>query len=201
MALNGSNQTLSGSTTFDTLSKAVGAGDTLSFAATTTQHTLTALNLNGSSSTARLALRSTISGVKWNLFPEHTRSVSFLDVGDSKNTFTTIACSNGCNDSGNNTAWDFTSASSDTSTTTAGTGGGGGGGGGGGVRHAPSASTTSPAPKTGLPTTPPVTKKMEPPKNMLKELLKKRIEARKAAAAAAKAARAAKAAAKKKTQK
>ncbi len=107
VVLNGTNQTVSGSTTFKHFTKAVSAADTLSFNAGSTQTFTGTLLLQGAASN-RLSLRSISSGSQWNLNPQSTRTVQFLDVKDSRNTnATVINCVTGCLDSGNDLGWNF----------------------------------------------------------------------------------------------
>ncbi|MDD5040787.1 MAG: hypothetical protein PHX87_06320 [Candidatus Peribacteraceae bacterium] len=96
---------MSGSTTFYNLTKTVAAADTLTFEAGTTQTVSNTLTLNGAASNL-LSLRSTQNGSQWNIDPQATRTVSYLDVKDSNNTNgTLLACSTGCQTSENNTNW------------------------------------------------------------------------------------------------
>lgn len=191
VTLNGTSQTLSGSTVFHTLVKNVSASDTLTFSATSLFSTRTKLDLRGASSN-RLSLRSTISGVPFKLLPENTRTVAYLDVKDSNNTYVEIRCGTDCNDSGGNTNWNFAATSTDSSTTTATTTGGGSGGGGGGRSRTTSTSTTPTVSTPALREVPAakVTKpKVTAPKSSVAELRKKKVAERKARAAERKARR------------
>lgn len=106
VVMNGVNQSLSGSTTFKNFTKIVTAADTLSFDAGLTQTFTGTLTLRGAEN-ARLKLRST-TGTQWNLNPQSTRNVRFLDVKNSRNTNATIInCVTGCTDSGSNLLWNF----------------------------------------------------------------------------------------------
>jgi hypothetical protein len=108
VTLNGANQTLSGSTTFYNLSKTVSTADTLSFEAGSTQTIANTLTLQGAASNL-LSLRSTTTGSVWNIDPQGTRTLAYLDVRDSTNANATAIVSDGNNmtDSGNNTNWGF----------------------------------------------------------------------------------------------
>jgi hypothetical protein len=131
VALDGANQTLSGSTTFYDLTKVVTSAATLAFAATTTQIVTNTLTLAGAASNM-LSLRSTQTGTQWNIDPQATRTISYLDVKDSGNiNATAIDATDGTHsDGGNNTNWTFPTSvapsSSGGGTTTARTEGGGG---------------------------------------------------------------------------
>lgn len=104
--LNGTGgQTISGSTTFNNLTSTTAVARTLTFVAGTTQTILGDMTLQGAAGTL-LSLRSDTPGVQWNIDPQGTRTVSFLDVQDSNNiNATAISCVNGCVDAGNNTNW------------------------------------------------------------------------------------------------
>ncbi len=108
VTLNGTNQTISGSTTFYNLTKSVSIADTLTFTAGTTQTISHTLTLNGASGNL-LSLRSSSTGNQWNIDPQTIRTLSYLDVKDSNNTNTTAIATNGLNitNSGNNTNWNF----------------------------------------------------------------------------------------------
>lgn len=108
VTLNGSNQTLSGSTIFYNLTKTVTAAQTLLFAAGTTQTVTNTLTLQGAEDNL-LSLRSTNVGSQWNIDPQGTRTLAYLDVKDSNNINETeidgpaLELTN----SGNNTNWGF----------------------------------------------------------------------------------------------
>ncbi|MFA4917509.1 MAG: Ig-like domain-containing protein, partial [Syntrophales bacterium] len=108
VVLNGTNQTISGSTTFYNLTKSVSTADTLTFTAGTTQTINNTLTLNGASGNL-LSLRSSSTGNQWNINPQATRTISYLDVKDSNNINATLIATNGLNitNSGNNTNWNF----------------------------------------------------------------------------------------------
>lgn len=151
VTLDGTNQSLSGSITFDNLTKSVTSAATLTFSATTTQTIMNHLTLNGAASNL-LSLRSSQTGTQWKINPQGIRTIFYVDVKDGNNTNTAnIGCSSNCTDSGNNTNW-FTSAaaaSSSAATTSV-------GGGGGGTRRSFSTATSTTAlteevDETGLP--------------------------------------------------
>lgn len=105
--MNGTNQTLSGSTNFYNFMKTVTGSYTLTFAAGTTQHISGTMTLNGVSG-GRLSLRSSTDGTRAFIRPTGTRVVSYLDVKDNQNLdATAIPCLTGCIDSGNNILWLF----------------------------------------------------------------------------------------------
>jgi hypothetical protein len=105
---DGTNQTLSGATTFNAFTKTVASAATLTFPASTTQTFSGTLTLQGASTSNRLSLRSSSSGVQATINPSGSRSATFLDVQDSNNANATgITCGTGCLDSGNNTNWLF----------------------------------------------------------------------------------------------
>jgi hypothetical protein len=84
VTLNGTNQTISGNTTFYNLTKSVTSADTLTFTAGTTQVISNILQLNGTSGQL-LSLRSSVPGTQWSINPQGTRTLSYLDVADSNN--------------------------------------------------------------------------------------------------------------------
>ncbi|OQY26674.1 MAG: hypothetical protein B6244_12980, partial [Candidatus Cloacimonetes bacterium 4572_55] len=106
--LNGTDQTITGSFTFYDLTKTVAAAATLTFPASATQTIANALTLQGASGQL-LSLRSSTPGTQWDINPQGTRTIGFLDVQDSKNTNATDidATGSGFVDSGNNIKWKF----------------------------------------------------------------------------------------------
>ncbi len=113
VVLNGSNQTLSGSTTFYNLTKTITSSATLTFAATTTQTVSNTLTLLGAAGNP-LSLRSSLTGVRSVLtLTSALQDLRYLDVRDSNASGgTTLTCSQGCVDSGNNLGWSFPASSS-----------------------------------------------------------------------------------------
>lgn len=110
---NGTNQTISGSSTFYHFTKTVTSSATLTFEQGMTQTILGTWTVSGTSSQL-LALRSSSSGAQWRIDPQGTRSISYLDVKDSYNiNASTIAISGlSLANSGNNTGWGFFSITS-----------------------------------------------------------------------------------------
>ncbi|MCL5775376.1 MAG: DUF2341 domain-containing protein, partial [Patescibacteria group bacterium] len=90
------------------LTKTVAVADTLNFAASSTQTITNAMTLQGAASNL-LALRSTASGTQWNINPQGSRLVAYLDVKDSNNVNALFINAYGSNsvDSGNNIKWAF----------------------------------------------------------------------------------------------
>lgn len=132
--LDGTNQVMTGSTTFYNLRKTTLSADTLMIASGTTLTVTNTLTMNGAASNL-LSLRSGTSGNQWLIDPQGTRTLSYLDVKDSRNlNATAIEClttTSFCTDSGNNTNWTFSassassSSSSSSSVATDNSGGGG----------------------------------------------------------------------------
>jgi len=118
--LTGANQTISGSTTFNNLTKTVATARTLTFDATGTQ-TITGTMLLQGSSGQLLSLRSSSFGTQWKIDPQSVRTIAFLDVQDSNNINATAINAVGTNsvDSGNNTNWVFVATPTPTPTPTA----------------------------------------------------------------------------------
>ncbi len=111
VTLSGTGQQISGSSDFYNLTKIVTSADTLIFIngsanKTTITNTLT---LQGSSGEL-LSLRSDVAGSQWEIDPQGTRILSYLDVKDSNNInsgeidVAGLSCAN----AGNNTSWIFT---------------------------------------------------------------------------------------------
>lgn len=108
VTLNGTDQTVSGSTSFNNLTKTVTTARTLTFQAGSTQTIAGTLDLEGALGNL-LSLRSSSSGTQWNINPQGVRTIQFLDVKDSNNINATVISGVGLNvtDSGNNTGWTF----------------------------------------------------------------------------------------------
>ncbi|MFA6523095.1 MAG: hypothetical protein WCS85_01890 [Candidatus Peribacteraceae bacterium] len=105
--LEGKRQNIFGSPTFQSLTKKISVGDTLSLqpgAVLTVKGTLT---LQGGKS-APLALRSQLPGKQWILDARGKKTMDFLKVTDGKNAGTTSLPCSGCKNGGNNTGWTFT---------------------------------------------------------------------------------------------
>lgn len=107
--LDGMNQTILGSNTFYNLTKNSTASDNLYLAAGETQAIANTLTLYGISSISPLNLRSTASGTQWEIDPQGTVNLNYLDIQDSYNIGTAISASGlSLIDSGGNTNWVFT---------------------------------------------------------------------------------------------
>lgn len=105
VTLNGTDQSITGNTTFYNLTKTVAAARTLTFAASSTTTISNTLTLQGAVG-QRLSLRSSTPATQANINPQGTRVFASLDVKDSNNTNATLAsCTDDCFDSGNNTNW------------------------------------------------------------------------------------------------
>ncbi|HEX5375199.1 MAG TPA: hypothetical protein VFW48_03485 [Solirubrobacterales bacterium] len=102
--LVGTGQAIAGSTTFNNLSKIVGAADTLTFGAGDTQTVQGALKLKGKDAGNLLSLVSTSPGTPWLIDRDGTAEVSFVAVSDSTNVGTTISAAESVN-GGGNTGW------------------------------------------------------------------------------------------------
>lgn len=102
---NSKVSTISGSTTFNNFTSTI-AGKQITFTAGTTQTISGALTLTGASGNL-IILRSSSTPTQWNINPQGTRSVSFVDVKDSNNTNATAIPALSSTDSGNNTNWSF----------------------------------------------------------------------------------------------
>jgi len=115
VTLNGTMQTIAGTTTFYKLTKdisAAGAADTLTFAAGLTQTIFSSgtLTLKGAPGKL-LSLRSSVNNTQWSISPPDTRNVSYCDVKDSNNNNAIEITANNSVSSGNNTNWLFMGAS------------------------------------------------------------------------------------------
>lgn len=106
VVFNGSDQTISGNTTFYNLIKTTTATDTLYFEAGSTQTIANSLILKGISGRV-LSLRSTLAGNYWYIDPQGVREVSFVNVEDSYNKNSVIINATESIDSGNNVNWSF----------------------------------------------------------------------------------------------
>lgn len=101
VTFDGTSQTLNDDNTFYNFTKSVSAADTLTFEVSTTQTISNTLTLNGTSSAA-LSLRSSSTGIKFTLSPASATTVTYLDVKDSQASTSSITCTTGCTNSGNN---------------------------------------------------------------------------------------------------
>jgi len=104
--LDGSAQTVSGTTTFNDFTKQVGTAEILTFTAASTQTINGILTLNGATGEL-LSLRSSVDTNYWNIVNTgDTEAVSFVDVMDSNNTGSTITATDSTN-SDHNVGWSF----------------------------------------------------------------------------------------------
>ena len=108
VTLNGTGQTLSGSTTFYNLTKSASTTNSLTFTASTTQTISNAMTFTGAASNL-LSLKSSSNGVQWNINPQGTRTISYLNVTNSDNTnASAIDATGGTNvNGGDDTNWTF----------------------------------------------------------------------------------------------
>ncbi len=74
VTLNGTNQTITGTTTFYNLTKSVAAADTLTFGADQTQTISNIWTANGASGNL-LSLRSSSTPTRWKVDPQTTRTL------------------------------------------------------------------------------------------------------------------------------
>lgn len=111
VVLGGADQTISGDTTFASLSKSVTFPADLTFAAGSTQTVTTALILHGVAE-GMLALQSSEPGTSWFIDPQGTADVLSLRVQDGTNVNEVpVDCTEGgCADAGNNVGWEFPTA-------------------------------------------------------------------------------------------
>ena len=117
VTFTGTNQSISGATTFYNLNKSVTSAATLTFQNSSANKTTitNTLNLQGASGQL-LSLRSDSTGSQWEIDPQGTRTIQYLDVKDSNNVGATNinAVGKNCTDSENNTKWSFTQLASGT---------------------------------------------------------------------------------------
>lgn len=104
VTLGGTNQTISGSTTFYNLAKTVSSADTLTFGASTTQTITNNLTLTGASNQL-LTLKSSSAGTQWLLDPTRTYNLNYLAVHDGNNLGTTPLNPTNSTDNGDNISW------------------------------------------------------------------------------------------------
>lgn len=111
--LGANSQTITGSTVFNNLTKTPKIAKTLTLDNISRQSVSGALTLNGLASNL-LSLRSNISGSSAALMLDGdagTQSIQYLDVQDSNAAGgSTLTCTTGCTNSGNNTGWSFAAA-------------------------------------------------------------------------------------------
>ena len=104
--LDGAAQQLSGSTTFNNLTKIAESTDTLTFKAGDTQTIAGALILEGAGAGELLSLVSSVPGTPWLIEAEGSREVKWVSVADSTNNGATISAVESF-DAGGNTGWSF----------------------------------------------------------------------------------------------
>ena len=104
VVLDGGNQSVSGSTTFNNLTKVGGSSDTLSFATGQTQTVQGLLKLRGKDGGSLLKLAPTSSGSPWKIDRAGTAEVEFVSVAESTNVGTPIVAPESFNEGGN-TGW------------------------------------------------------------------------------------------------
>jgi hypothetical protein len=104
LTLTGTNQLISGSTTFNNLTKTVSSADTLTFAANSRQDISGTLTLTGAAGQL-LSLRSSTPGTLWKIAPTGSFSISYVDVQDSFNRAPQVIYPADSVDSGNNFNW------------------------------------------------------------------------------------------------
>jgi hypothetical protein len=117
VVLDGTNQSISGSTTFNNLTKSVTTARTLTFGAGTTQTIAGLLTLNGAAGQL-LSLRSSTNGSIWNINPQGSVTANYLDVKDSTNLDADVIYPTNSTDSGNNLNWFTAPTATPTSTPT-----------------------------------------------------------------------------------
>lgn len=108
LLLNGGDQAIAGSSTFQNLTKIGSGAATLTFPAGETQTIAGILSLQGGGG-GLLSLRSSAPGTQWRLDPRGGRSVAYLEVQDARNINPAIidAAGTGSVDARNNTNWRF----------------------------------------------------------------------------------------------
>jgi hypothetical protein len=149
VTLDGSNQTILGSTAFANLTKVPAGLDTLSIGAGTTQTINGTLTLKGVSMCTPFSLRSTVTGSPWTITAT-SASLQYLNVQDS---IATAALGTTGIDNGNNTKWTITMLGchpNGESIGTSATQSGGGGGGGGGSHRPANAASSAGSPAAGV---------------------------------------------------
>ncbi|GEM_PF-2628266 len=102
---NTKTSSISGSTTFNNFT-CVTAGKILSFAAGSTQTMTGTLTLTGAAGNL-VVLKSSAAGTRWNIDPQGTRNVSFVDAQDSNNINAAQIPAPNSKDSGNDANWNL----------------------------------------------------------------------------------------------
>lgn len=110
VTLDGTNQTVSGSTIFNVFRKIAASAMTLYLDFSARQSVSGSLVLNGADASTKLSLRSTTSGTvaRMMLDSAGVQSLQYLNVKDqSASGGAILACSTSCTDSGNTHRWSF----------------------------------------------------------------------------------------------
>jgi hypothetical protein len=107
VVLGSGTATINSTNTFYKLSCTT-AGKQINFSAGERQTITNTFTFTGTSA-SRVVLRSTTSGTRWDIDPQGTRSVSYVDVQDSYNRNATVITATHSKDSGNTVNWDFSS--------------------------------------------------------------------------------------------
>lgn len=100
--LIGTNQSISGNTTFYNFSKIATTSDTLTFQSGSTQTITNSITLKGGIWNDYLKLRSSVAGSQWNINPQGSKDIIWVDIKDGNNVNASSISYIG-NDSGNNT--------------------------------------------------------------------------------------------------
>jgi hypothetical protein len=101
VVLNGTGQRISGSTTFNNLTKVAGSTDTLTFGSGETQTVQGTLRLKGGDWAHLMTLAPSSSGAPWRLDRGGSAEVEFVSVGDSTNVGTPITAPESKSNGGN----------------------------------------------------------------------------------------------------
>ncbi|MBA3846514.1 MAG: LamG domain-containing protein, partial [Planctomycetes bacterium] len=105
VTLNGTDQQISGTTTFRHLRKIVTVARTLTFAAGSRQTVLGELNLEGPAATTHLTLASSSPGTRWEIDPQGTKAISRVSVSWSENVAAAVVAPTGSQDGRNTINW------------------------------------------------------------------------------------------------
>ncbi len=108
VTLDGINQIVEGETTFYNFTKSTTRAATLILPAGLRQTITGITTLQGSSTSARLTLLSSLSGTQTHLLPQGGKVVKNISVKDIANEHSAaFVCSVGCVNAGNNVNWEF----------------------------------------------------------------------------------------------
>ena len=109
VTFNGTNQSISGATTFYNLTKNVTTATTLTFQNGSASKTTITNTLNLQGASGQLLSLESDSTPQWEIEPQGTRTIQYLNVQGSKNVNAADIDARGknCTDSGNNTNWIF----------------------------------------------------------------------------------------------